>query len=192
MKFLIEHLEHRLYDWCLIEYGHISNIVGKNNLIFTNIKNKKDASKLKTYGDVFGKDVSELNFKNVCILSQYSEKTLATNDKNKFKYLTFGGILGDSPARKRTDRIIHQLKKQKIKFETRNLGKKQMPTDTAVYVAKKILEGKKLSNFKFVDELEIEINEGESITLPFRYVVDNKKLVINEKLVKYLRKRKGF
>ena len=67
-----------------------------------------------------------------------------------------------------------------------------MPTDTAVYVAKKILEGKKLSDFRFVDELEIEINDNESINLPFRYVVDNNKLIINEKLVGYLRKREEF
>ena len=67
-----------------------------------------------------------------------------------------------------------------------------MPTDTAVYVAKRILGGKKLSDFKFVDELKIEVNDNESVTLPFRYVVDGKKLIINEKLVEYLRKRKEF
>ncbi|HIJ98612.1 TPA: hypothetical protein H1005_01570, partial [archaeon] len=83
-------------------------------------------------------------------------------------------------------------KNKKIEFETRSLGNKQMPTDTAVYVAKKILEGKKLNDFKFVDELEIEINENESIVLPFRYVVDDNKLIISDKLVKYLRRRKGF
>ena len=88
--------------------------------------------------------------------------------------------------------IINGLKKHNIKSETRNLGKKQMPTDTAVYVAKRILGGKKLSDFKFVDELKIEVNDNESVTLPFRYVVDGKKLIINEKLVEYLRKRKEF
>ncbi|MBS3113959.1 hypothetical protein J4448_02575 [Candidatus Woesearchaeota archaeon] len=67
-----------------------------------------------------------------------------------------------------------------------------MPTDTAIYVAKKILDGIKLSDFKFVDELEIEINENESVTLPFRYVIENNKLIINEKLVEYLRNRKEF
>ena len=67
-----------------------------------------------------------------------------------------------------------------------------MPTDTAVYVAKKILDGKKLEDMKFVDELEIEVNENESVTLPFRYVVDNKKLIISERLVEHLRKREEF
>lgn len=67
-----------------------------------------------------------------------------------------------------------------------------MPTDVAVYVAKKIMDGKKLSDFRFVDKLEIEINKNESISMNFRYVVDNKKAIISRKLVDYLRKRKEF
>ena len=191
MKFIIEHLEPKLYEWCLIEYEHISEIVGKNNAIFTNI-NKKYKNKFKKYGAVFEKSVSDLKLTNICVLSQYAEKALTAKDKNNFEYFVFGGILGDNPAKNRTNILIKRLKKHKIKFESRNLGKKQMPTDTAVYIAKKILEGKKLSSFKFVDELEIDINDNESITLPFRYVVDREKLIINEKLVQYLRKRKEF
>lgn len=192
MKFIIENLEKELYEWCIIEYEHISKIVGRGNLIFSNIKNKSDAGKLKEYGTVSEKSVSKLNFSSICVLSQCSNKALTAKDKNKFQYFVFGGILGDNPARKRTNIIINQLKKHKIKFETRNLGKKQMPTDVAVFVAKKILDGKKLNQLKFVDELEIEINENESIKLPFRFIVDDNKLIINDKLVEYLRKRKGF
>src|SRR3989344_3288734 len=98
MKFLIEHLEPELYEWCLIEYRHISKIVGKNRLIFSNIKNESDFKKLEKYGTIHSKSISGLNFEDVCILSQYSEKTLTTNDKNKFKYFVFGGILGDNPS----------------------------------------------------------------------------------------------
>ena len=175
MKFIIEHLEKELYEWCLIEYQHISEIVGKNSTIFTNI-NKKNIKKLKKYGIVFEKSVSELKFNNLCVLSQYSKKALATNDKSRFEYFVFGGILGDNPSKKRTNILIRNLKKHNVKFETRSLRNKQ----------------KKLSDFKFVDELEIELNENESVVLPFRYVVDNKKLIINEELVEYLRKRKEF
>ena len=192
MIFIIEHLEPELFEWCLIEYGHISEIVGKQNLIFTNIKNNYYYLKLKKFVNVFEKSISELKFENLCVLSQYSKSTLTAKDKNKFKYFAFGGILGDNPAKKRTNNMINELKKRKIKFETRNLGNVQMPTDTAVYAAKKILEGKKLSDFRFADELEIEINENESVKLPFRYIVDGNKLIISEKLVEYLRKRKEF
>ena len=191
MKFIIEHLEPKLYEWCLIEYEHISQIVEKNNTIFTNI-NKKNIKKLKKYGTVFEKSISDLAFKNICVLSQYSKKQLTSNDKNRFEYFAFGGILGDNPAKKRTNTIMNSLKSKKIKFETRNLGKKQMPTDAAVYATKKVLEGKKLNDLKFVDELEIEINENESVALPFRFVVDDNKLVINKKLAEHLRKKKEF
>ncbi len=47
MKFIIEHLEPELYPWCLIEYKHISKIVGKNNLIYTNIN--KEYKKIWIY-----------------------------------------------------------------------------------------------------------------------------------------------
>ena len=191
MKFIIEHLEPELYEWCLIEYEHISKIVGKNNVIFTNI-NKYGAKKLNKYGTIYEKSVSELRFNGICVSSQYAEKTLTANDKNNFQYFVFGGILGDNSAKKRTNILINNLKKHKIKFGIRNLGNKQMPTDAAVYVAKRILEGKKLGDFKFVDELEIKISENESVNLNFRYVVDNNKLVMNKKLVNYLRKSKEF
>jgi len=191
MKFIIEHLEPETYEWCLIEYEHISKIVGKQNLIFTNIK-QKFFSKLKNFGKVYEKSVSELGFKNICVLSQYSQKSLITNDKNNFQYFVFGGILGDNPAKKRTNEIINNLKNKRIKFEARNLGKSQMSTDVAVFVVKKILDGRKLTELIFIDKVEIEINGNESVVLPFRYVVDDNKLLISEKLVEYLRKRKGF
>ena len=192
MKFIIEHLEPELYEWCLIEYEHISEIVGKNNLIVTNIKSEKDKNKLKKIGAVNNKSISELKFNNICALSQYAAKTLTMNDKNKFQYFVFGGILGDNPAKKRTNIIIINLKNKKIKFEERNLGSVQMPTDAAVYLAKKILKGRKLADFRFADELEIHINEKESVILPFRYIIDDDKVIISKKLVEYLRKRKEF
>ena len=89
MKFIIEHLEPELYEWCLIEYGHISGIVGMKNLFFTNIK-KKDFSRLEKLGAVYEKSISELKLKNFCVLSQYAKDTLASNDKNKFQYLFLG------------------------------------------------------------------------------------------------------
>ncbi|MBI2659870.1 hypothetical protein HYX07_01785 [Candidatus Woesearchaeota archaeon] len=192
MKYIIEHLEPELYEWCLIEYVHISKIVGKNRLIFTNVKGKKSSKKLRKFGSVFEKSVSVLGLKGICVLSQYSKKTLKTKDKDAFRYFVFGGILGDNPAKKRTNAIIKKLKSKKIRFQERNLGNRQMPTDTAVYVAKRIFYGKKLGDLKFVDNLEIEVNENESININFRYALDGNKAIISDKLVNYLRNRKEF
>lgn len=161
-------------------------------MIFTNIRNKSDESRLKKFGIVYDKNISELNFKNICVLSQYSKKHLTANDRDKFSYFVFGGILGDNPAKRRTEEIINELKIAKIKFGERNLGNKQIPTDAAVYAAKRVLDGRKLSDLKFADELEIQINENESVNLPFRYVIDNNKVIISEKLIGHLRKRKEF
>ena len=137
-------------------------------------------------------DAEKFAEKKICVLSQYGGKTLETNDKNKFEYFVFGGILGDKPAKRRTEDIIKELNQNKIKFEERNLGSAQMPTDNAVYASKKILGGAKLNELKFIDEVEVQINDNESVSLPFRYVVDNNNLIISEKLVKHLRKRKEF
>lgn len=185
MKFIIEHLDPELFEWCLIEYEHISAMVGKENVIFTNIK-KKDSKKLSSFGEVHTDKIKERGLCKGCILDPYAKEELKPEDKEKFEYFIFGGILGNNPAQKRTELLTKQLD-----FPTRNLGKKQMSTDTAVFVTKKILEGRKLKDFHFVDNLEIEVQEGESVELPYRYVVEDKKVILSEKLVEHIRKH-GF
>ncbi|MBW2977280.1 hypothetical protein KY331_00390 [Candidatus Woesearchaeota archaeon] len=182
MKYIIEHLEPELHEWCLLEYKHISEIVGKNNLIFTNVKDGAD--NLEGLGKVRKESIKELNFKRICILDPFAEKTLSNQDKEKFDYLIFGGILGDYPMKKRTKAELSD----KMDVEKRNIGKEQMSTDTAVYVVKGIIEGKKLEDFEFKDEIEIEIGEGESIQLPFRYVIINGKPLLPKGLIEHLKK----
>lgn len=191
LKFIIEHLDSELFEWSLIEYKHISKIVGKDNLVFTSIQSKF-FSLLKNFGEVKKESVSELDFKNICILDINTDKTLTTSDKDNFDCFVFGGILGDNPPQQRTQILLKILKNKKIKFETRNLGKKQMSTDTAVLVVKKILYGKKLNEIDFFDNIEIEINENESVMLPYRFVAENGKPVYSNELVNYLRKKEGF
>ena len=163
MKYIIEHLEPKLYEWCFIEYRHIAEIVGKKNLIITNTMDKK-ASKITD--NVSRKSFTDLGLKRICILSPYAKKTLSKNDAKKFDYIVLGGILGDNPPKKRTVNYFNG-----IKCEKRNLGNRQMSTDTAVYVAKKIIEGKKLGDFNFVDTIDVKLDKYLSVELPFRYVV---------------------
>lgn len=192
LKFIIEHLDFELFEWSLIEYKHISKIVGKGNLVFSNIGNKKDKDKLNKYGTVFEKSVLELDLKNICVLDMSAEKKLDSDDKNKFDYFVFGGILGDDPPQQRTQQLINTLKKKKKKYEIRNLGKKQMSTDTAVFVTKKILDGGNLEKIEFKDGIEIEVRDGESVMLPYRYVVENGNPIYSDELVEYLKRKEGF
>ncbi|MEK6936746.1 MAG: SAM-dependent methyltransferase [Nanoarchaeota archaeon] len=182
--FVVEHLDGKLWRWCLIEYKHISRIVGKKSLLFTKVKSKE----LRRYGKVFKKSVLELSLKNACVLDPDAKKTLTPKDARKFKYFIFGGILGSYPAKKRTNKELTR----KLKFTARNIGKKQFSTDNAVYVVREILKGKKLKDLKFKDKIEIQLGKHDSVILPYRYLIMKGRPLISEELVKYLKRRKEF
>ena len=182
--YIIEHLEPKLWPWCIIEYKHISKIVGKNNLIFTNLK-KMDLRKLNNYGKISNNSIKRFSLKNACILDPEAKKTLTSKEAGKLSYFIFGGILGDYPARKRTKlELTRFIKNSKV----RNIGKHQLSTDNAVFVVKQICKGKNLKDIKFQDEIEIRINKIESTILPFKYPLINGRPNISPELVKYLKK----
>ena len=193
MKYIIEHLDgKRLYKWCLLEYKHISKIVGKENLIFTNIKSEKSMQMLSKYGKVEQKSVIDLfksqQPKKSCILDPNAEKMLSPADKGKFDFFIFGGILGNYPPQKRTKEQLSD----KLNCEKRLLGNMQMSTDTAVYVTKKILDGTPFEKMQFQDELEIPMKDGLNMELPYRYALENGKLVFSEELMQFMKKKKGI
>ena len=184
MKFIVEHMEPEMYSWCVIEYTHISRIVGKSNLIFTNVK--KGAELINNIGDVRIESVKELKLNNLCLLDPSAKQLLKTEDKKQFDYFLFGGILGDFPRRRRTGKLSDVTK------DKRNLGDKQMSTDTAVMVAKMILDGKKFEEITFKDGIEIEMGLNESVEFPFRYIIKDGKPILPEGLIKYLKQREEF
>ena len=186
--YIIEHLEPELFEWCFLEYKNISKIVGKENLWFTNISDKKDAGKLSSFGKVFSESVRKIKLENACILDPEAEKILSPADK--FSYFIFGGILGDYPPRKRTK---EELTKFLPTVEKRNIGKEQMSTDNAVFTVKQIAENsKKFEELKFVDNASIEINEFESVDLPYRYNLVKGKPFMSPEIANYLKRKKGF
>jgi len=185
--YIIEHLEPKVFKWCLLEYKNISKIVGKENLWFTNIKRKN--KNLEKLGKVIKESVTKLNLKNACVLDPETNKTLEPNEANKFDYFVFGGILGDYPPRKRT---TPELTAKIKNAEVRNIGKEQFSTDNAVLVTKEITKGTPLNKMKFQDKLSIKINDIESIELPYSYPIINGKPQISDELVSYLKKKKGF
>lgn len=184
--YIIEHLEPRVWRWCMIEYRHVSKIVGKRNLWFTNIKKCRN---LARYGKVIKKSVSQLNLKGACVLDPEARKTLTPAEAKHIKYFIFGGILGDNPPQKRTAKELTNFIKKAV---VRNIGKKQFSTDNAVYVVSRISKGVPLSKLKFTDDIEIKINSSESVILPFHYAVINNKPLISKELVTYLKRKKGF
>jgi len=187
--FIIEHLEPRLWPWCQIEYGHISKTVGKENLWFTNIKNKKDKQKLEKFGKVFRESVKDMSLNNICVLDPESKETLSPKSTNDFEYFIFGGILGDYPPKKRTKDELTKFIQNAKAF---NIGKEQMSTDNAVFVVKQIIEGKKFEDLKFADGIDIKINDIESVELPFRYTLVKGKPFMSPKIIEYLKKKEGF
>ncbi|MBI2668401.1 hypothetical protein HYX14_01025 [Candidatus Woesearchaeota archaeon] len=184
--YIIEHLEPKVYEWCFIEYKQISRIVGKKNLWITNTKNQT----LNHYARVIPKSAAGLHLNNVCLLDPAAKKELTPEEARHFQYFVFGGILGDYPPRKRTEVELTQKFSQGT--ATRNVGKEQMSTDHAVAVVKEIVQGKKLSALKFQDQLEIHMKEGESMLLPYRYLLIKGKLLVSKELLEYLKKKKGF
>ena len=184
---IIEHLEPKLWTWCIIEYRSISNIIPKSNLWFTNIKQK--STELKKLGNVSKESVIDMVLDNACILDPDAPKTLTPKEAKDFKYFIIGGILGDYPPRKRTK--VELTDKMK-RAERRNIGKKQFSTDNAVYVLKQIIDGTPLNKMKFQNKLNIKINKIESIELPYYYPLINGKVRISKELVGYLKKKKGF
>jgi len=188
-KYIIEHLEPKLGKWCLYEYENISHLVGKNNLIFTNVKKKSNVKKLKKLGKVFSKPIHQLNLKKICILDPESPSLLKPVDKNKFNYFVFGGILGDYPPKKRTKKELTNFFQ---KPKTRNIGKKQMSTDNAVYTTRKILQGTPFNKLPMKYKIELKFNEIESVILPYQYNLINGKPFISQKVISYLKRKRGF
>ncbi|MEI6731459.1 MAG: SAM-dependent methyltransferase [archaeon] len=185
MIFIIEHLEPELGEWSLIEYKHISKIVGPKHLWFTNVP-EKDVKKLKKLGKVLSAPLRQIGLKRMIILDPEAPSLLTPDDALNHEYIILGGILGDYPPRKRTQQ---ELTCYFPEAETRNIGKVQMSTDNAVYTAQQILHGIPFSKLKFQDNITIQLNKIESVDFPFRYNVVNGKPLFSPELIKYLKKK---
>ncbi|KAJ9477259.1 Protein arginine N-methyltransferase SFM1 [Pseudozyma hubeiensis] len=106
-----------------------------------------------------------------------------------FEYFLFGGILGDDPPRDRTSSL------RQLGFPSRHLGSIQMTTDTALGVTKRCVENlllldlsdtqeqekewgdaeKAKGKLHWVDHPELKFGRGESVEMPFRYLIDERR-----------------
>ncbi|CAJ0635865.1 1376_t:CDS:10 [Entrophospora sp. SA101] len=173
-----EHMEDDMHEWCLLEYQHIATFIDPSNLYFTNLTESQQLKfdkikELKNSNKFFDKikDLSlikndKIPKEKICLLDPMAGITLKPDDGNVFEYFLFGGILGDDPPRDRTGEL------RDFGFQTRNLGSIQMTTDTAMYVTNKIIKEKApIDKISFIDYPEIKLNNNESTTMPFRYVL---------------------
>jgi ribosome biogenesis SPOUT family RNA methylase Rps3 len=182
VKIIIEHLDPRLWKWSFLEYKHVSEVIGKENLIFTNIKSESSKLKLSPFGKTHKEKVEKLNLKNACVLDPGAKETL--DPKDKFGYLIVGGILGDFPPQKRTKKELTN----KLNYPARNLGKSQMSTNTAAIVAWRIMRGTRLEDLKFKNKLVIKTGKYEEVILPYKYLIENEKLVLPDGYIEMAKK----
>lgn len=182
MRFVIEHLEPELFDWCKIEYEHVSKWVGKGNLLISNCKEKL------SFCDADERHVWDLKLKNACVLDPDAKQQLTPEIAKKFENFIFGGILGDDPPRKRTEPELTS----KLGFPSFNLGKAQMSTDTAVIVTKMICDGVPLEKLEFQNGFDVVVGENESVHLPYKYLLKDGKVVMSQKLIDKLMSQEEF
>jgi len=182
MRVVIEHLEPELFDWCKIEYEHVSKWVGKNNLLISNCKEKL------SFCETDKRHIWDLKLTKACVLDPDAKEQLTPAIAKKFDVFVFGGILGDDPPRKRTEPELTS----KLKLPAFNLGKAQMSTDTAVIVTKLICDGTPLEKLEFQNGLDIEIGENESVHLPYKYLLKEGKVVMSQKLIDKLMSQEEF
>ena len=183
--FIIEHLDKKVYQWSFLEYRHISQVVGKENLWFTNTSSRR----LTKFGRVIPESVTTMQLKNACLLDLAASQTLNAGEAKGFEYYIFGGILGDHPAAGRTKKLLTD----RVPWAAqRNLGHDQFSTDTAVVVVKKIIDGTPLSQISFVPQIEVHTKFGESVILPYHYVLEQGKPVVASGLIEMLTNQEVF
>lgn len=187
MLYVIEHMEDGFSEWVTLEYAQIIRDVGSTNLILASvskdISDKDIPQQLVAMGlqwthsglECIPQEFPQLNLPkmeagNVCLLDPRATEDLSPKDEPTFKYLLFGGILGDHPPRDRTSEL--QTLHPGLLIGKR-LGDKQMTTDTAVRVAQMITKSQiPLDKIPFIDYPEFRFNKHEATEMPFRYVKD--------------------
>ena len=178
MKYIIEHLEEELNPWTHIEYRHIS-LISDLTLTSVNCKIPEDIK-----ATITPDSVSTFNKSDIILLDPKSTIPLSHADNLSFKYLLFGGILGDVPSKDRTSVL------REMGFTTRHLGPIQLPTDHAVLFANCVMQGTPLEDVPYIDEPVIQLSRKESVTIPMRfYTRDGKNPVLAEGLIELLKKQ---
>jgi len=179
---VIENLE-PITEWVLLEYRHASKIA-MGNIIFTNVDDKRLESLGKVYRGSFTEVVEP---DKTIILDPSAEKPLRTEDFERCRYFVIGGICGDHPPKNRTRELISS---RLPAAERRNLGKKQLTTDSAVLMIMLVYAGESIEDIEVTESVEIKYSENESTVLPFGYIVMEDRAIITPGLIELLIKKR--
>ena len=186
-RMIIEHLEEVLGRWIWLEYRHVSRIVGRKNLLITNVKKRRDAIKLAGIASIGNRSITKLPFdkSRLLILDPRAELALDYRDLKGDKWVILGGILGDHPPIGRTELL---LSKRMRDIPSRNIGKHQFSVDGTAFIISQIAKGKDVKNIPITTEPEIKITESYSVILPFAFPQVNGKPLLAPGLIGYLKK----
>ncbi len=107
MKIIIEHLGEKIWTWIYLEYENISHLIGREKIIFSNIKDVDERRILNSLGIVWSRSILDYEDENrLIILDPNAEETLRKDYIGNDDYLVTGGILGDYPPKGRTYKYI--------------------------------------------------------------------------------------
>lgn len=175
---VVEHLEPLLGPWVLAEYRHLVDLVGAERTVFTNTGDCR--SFLDSLGRsvlCFEESIAELrgvlyrSEESLLILDPAAPRTLEPSEAPRFDAVVIGGILGDHPPRRRTEKL---LTSRIPGAEARNIGPNQYSIDGAAIVYMLVEEGQHPYTVKTVLHpviriryFDIEVEEE----LPFAYPV---------------------
>jgi len=181
-RYIIEHLEEGLEEWCLLEYRHVCQIVPSERVLLTRWSPALDATTLvepgaappcvteSTLADAKPEGVDERcglslpPWDRICLLDMDASEALEPEDRSKFDAVVFGGILGNIEVRDDgtygSDDRTSEIRSDFV--HRRHLGPMQMTTDTAVLVTQLVLEeGRPLPDIPFLDSPEIGADAAE-------------------------------
>lgn len=214
--YIIEHLEPKLWLWCLIEYKHMSRILGiKNNSSrilehhqdlrsLDRIKKNLEVSRIVGKNNLWFTNINKKDKKKLEKYGKVFSQSIKTMKLANACVLDPNGKKQLSPKESKSfeyfifggilgdnpprARTKIELTKFVKNAKVRNIGKSQLSTDNAVFVVHEIARGKKIEQIPFQDGVEIRINKIESTILPYRYPLVKGKTNIPRELVEYLKK----
>lgn len=186
-RIIIEHLEKVVGRWIWLEYRHVSRMVGRKNLLITNVRKRRDATKLAEIASIANLSITELPFERgkLIILDPKAKINLDYQDLKGDKLIVLGGILGDCPPIGRTELLLSKRMKD---TPLRSIGKHQFSIDGAAFIVTQIAKGKSVENIPIIMSPEIIMTKSYSVTLPFAFPQVDGKPLIAPGLIGYLKK----